>query len=127
MVNYIRYLNNLIIFHERQFPFERFNTSKKLFICLCSVSFVQKPESAEVKVGTLIALMVEEGADWKSVEIPASASAEPPASVASTEPASGPVSVVSAPSGGHVDLHGLTLVTSSFLFDFLELIMRKKC
>ncbi len=59
-------------------------------------------------MGTLIALMVEEGADWKSVEVPATASAEPQQPAAAAEPPSGPVPVVSAPSGGHVDLHGLS-------------------
>jgi len=40
---------------------------------------VQKPENCpDIAVGELIALIVEPGADWKSVEVPATATAAPP-------------------------------------------------
>lgn len=59
----------------------------------------QVPEDTkDVKVGTLIALMVEEGQDWKDVAIPGSAAAAP--TPAAPKAAKAPAST-STPSGGH--------------------------
>ncbi|XP_049765774.1 pyruvate dehydrogenase protein X component, mitochondrial-like [Schistocerca cancellata] len=56
------------------------------------------PENtADVKVGTLIALMVAQGEDWKSVEVPASAGAPPPAPAPAPAP-SAPTAPPPAPS-----------------------------
>jgi pyruvate/2-oxoglutarate dehydrogenase complex dihydrolipoamide acyltransferase (E2) component len=67
----------------------------------------QKPEgSADVKVGTLIAMMVAEGEDWKDVQIPAATGAPTPQPRAATPapqtvapPASTPPPAA-APTGG---------------------------
>ncbi|KAL4622674.1 pyruvate dehydrogenase protein X component, mitochondrial [Arapaima gigas] len=55
--------------------------------------------SRGVHLGTLIALMVEEGEDWKHVKIPAMASAPPPAPKAAAIPPSspGPAAAVALP------------------------------
>ncbi|XP_008274078.1 pyruvate dehydrogenase protein X component, mitochondrial [Stegastes partitus] len=50
--------------------------------------------SRNVRLGTLIALMVEEGQDWKQVEIPPPDAAAPPA----TQAAAPPVAAAAAPS-----------------------------
>ncbi|KAA8590482.1 hypothetical protein FQN60_014416 [Etheostoma spectabile] len=47
--------------------------------------------SRNVRLGTLIALMVEEGQDWKQVEIPAPDAAAPSASPPATDAAAAPV------------------------------------
>ena len=71
---------------------------------LCHVSFgdlmstpcwlFQKPDnSADVSVGTLIALVVDEGDDWQNVQVPASAEAAPKSSA----PASPPPAVAPPP------------------------------
>jgi hypothetical protein len=45
-------------------------------------TFLQVPEDAkEIKVGSLIALMVAEGEDWKSVEVPAAGDTVPASNV----------------------------------------------
>lgn len=48
--------------------------------------------SRNVRLGTLIALMVEEGQDWKLVEIP-----PPDATPPSAVPPAGPTSVLTSP------------------------------
>ncbi|XP_041650614.1 pyruvate dehydrogenase protein X component, mitochondrial [Cheilinus undulatus] len=57
--------------------------------------------SRNVRLGTLIALMVEEGQDWKQVEIPppdaAAPSAAPPAPEAVTAPAVAPIAAPTPP------------------------------
>lgn len=63
-----------------------------MFIVFVYISVnVQVQQDNEIKVGTLIALMVGEGEDWKSVETPSGASggtaAPPPAPAASAAPA----------------------------------------
>lgn len=62
-------------------------------------SFSQKPENSKnVKVGSLIALMVEEGEDWQNVEVPADVTTDQPAAAAA------PSSDTSVPpSGGAPD------------------------
>ncbi|TKS73261.1 Dihydrolipoamide dehydrogenase-binding protein of pyruvate dehydrogenase complex [Collichthys lucidus] len=54
--------------------------------------------SRNVRLGTLIALMVEEGQDWKQVEIPPSEAAAPSASPPATHAAAAPVLSPAAPS-----------------------------
>lgn len=51
--------------------------------------------SRSVRLGTLIALMVEEGQDWKQVEIPAAEA--PPAERAAAAPPAAPASPAPAP------------------------------
>uniref|UniRef100_A0AAQ5ZWE6 Dihydrolipoamide acetyltransferase component of pyruvate dehydrogenase complex n=1 Tax=Amphiprion ocellaris TaxID=80972 RepID=A0AAQ5ZWE6_AMPOC len=72
--------------------------------------------SRNVRLGTLIALMVEEGQDWKQVEIPApdaaAPSAAPPATHAAAPPVVAPNKIVSelrlSPAARHIlDTHGL--------------------
>ncbi|CAL8082529.1 unnamed protein product [Orchesella dallaii] len=59
------------------------------------------PENtADVKVGTLIALTVDEGEDWKSVEVPADAE-QTPAGPKSTESTSAASTSAAPPSGSH--------------------------
>lgn len=57
--------------------------------------------SHNVRLGTLIALMVEEGQDWKQVEIPPpdapAPSAAPPATHAATAPVIAPAAFSSPP------------------------------
>ena len=54
---------------------------------------LQKPDnSADIKVGTLIALMVEEGDDWQNVEVPGEASGAPTPTAAATPPPAAAVS-----------------------------------
>lgn len=70
-------------------------------ICLqtdCCYHF-QKPEnSKDIKIGTLIAVMVEEGDDWQNVEIPAEEAdtAAPAAAVTEAEPSPAPSSAPQA-------------------------------
>lgn len=47
--------------------------------------------SRSVRLGTLIALMVEEGQDWKQVEIPPPEAVTPPSAPAAPAPAPLPV------------------------------------
>ncbi|KAM9352624.1 pyruvate dehydrogenase protein X component, mitochondrial [Symphorus nematophorus] len=54
--------------------------------------------SRNVRLGTLIALMVEEGQDWKQVEIPPPEAAAPSAAPPATEAAAAPVVPPAAPS-----------------------------
>lgn len=54
--------------------------------------------SRNVRLGTLIALMVEEGQDWKQVEIPPPEAAAPSASPPATHAAAAPVLSPAAPS-----------------------------
>uniref|UniRef100_A0A3Q1C933 Dihydrolipoamide acetyltransferase component of pyruvate dehydrogenase complex n=1 Tax=Amphiprion ocellaris TaxID=80972 RepID=A0A3Q1C933_AMPOC len=54
--------------------------------------------SRNVRLGTLIALMVEEGQDWKQVEIPAPDAAAPSAAPPATHAAAPPVVAPAAPS-----------------------------
>ncbi|CAL8082568.1 unnamed protein product [Orchesella dallaii] len=56
--------------------------------------------TADVKVGTLIALTVDEGEDWKSVEVPADAE-QTPAGPKSTESTSAASTSAAPPSGSH--------------------------
>lgn len=51
-----------------------------------SPSLQMEEGSRNVRLGTLIALMVEEGQDWKQVEIPSPDAAAPPATDAATAP-----------------------------------------
>lgn len=53
--------------------------------------------SRNVRLGTLIALMVEEGQDWKQVEIPPPDAAAPSAAPPATEAAAAPVVPPPAP------------------------------
>ncbi|XP_060578333.1 pyruvate dehydrogenase protein X component-like [Ruditapes philippinarum] len=70
-----------------------------------------KPEnSTEVKIGTLIAIMVEEGDDWQNVEIPAET--EPPAeqtaqtsAASSPSPSTAPSPTTQSPVAVPQDLH----------------------
>ena len=67
--------------------------------------------AAGVSVGTPICLMVEEGADWKDVAIPAMETSPTPAAPASAAPTStppapaSPVVAASAPAAGHSYTH----------------------
>lgn len=66
-------------------------------ICLQTnrCSHFQKPEnSKDVKIGTLIAVMVEEGDDWQNAEIPAEEvdAAAPTAAVTEAEASPSPAS-----------------------------------
>lgn len=54
--------------------------------------------SRNVRLGTLIALMVEEGQDWKQVEIPSPDAAPPSAAPPATHAAAAPVVAPAAPS-----------------------------
>lgn len=54
--------------------------------------------SRNVRLGTLIALMVEEGQDWKQVEIPPPDAAAPSAAPPATQAAAAPVVPPAAPS-----------------------------
>ena len=54
--------------------------------------------SRSVRLGTLIALMVEEGQDWKQVEIPPPEAAAPSAAPPATEAAAAPAVPPAAPS-----------------------------
>jgi dihydrolipoamide dehydrogenase-binding protein of pyruvate dehydrogenase complex len=73
--------------------------------------YYQKPEnSTEVKIGTLIAIMVEEGDDWQNVEIPAET--EPPAeqtaqtsAASSPSPSTAPSQTTQSPVAVPQDLH----------------------
>ncbi|XP_065344691.1 pyruvate dehydrogenase protein X component, mitochondrial-like [Cloeon dipterum] len=60
-------------------------------------------DAKDVKVGTLIALMVAEGEDWKDVEMPAAGSAAPPSSSAEAKPAASQAApaVEKKTGGGH--------------------------
>lgn len=75
--------------------------------------------STDVKVGTLIALMVDEGDDWQNVEVPADAGAPPPSPAASESPS--PASVISAPppttssTGSHSSSHLLGPAVKNYL------------
>lgn len=53
--------------------------------------------SRNVRLGTLIALMVEEGQDWKQVEIPAPDAAAPPATHAAAPPVVAPAAASQPP------------------------------
>ncbi|XP_007228215.3 pyruvate dehydrogenase protein X component, mitochondrial [Astyanax mexicanus] len=70
--------------------------------------------SKSVRLGTLIAVMVEEGEDWKQVEIPAPSPAPPAAAPTSTTPVAPPPRSAEAgqlrlsPAARHIlDTHGL--------------------
>lgn len=54
--------------------------------------------SRNVRLGTLIALMVEEGQDWKQVEIPSSDTAPPSEATPATKAVATSVVTSSAPS-----------------------------
>lgn len=54
--------------------------------------------SRNVRLGTLIAVMVEEGQDWKQVEIPPPDVAPPSAAPPTTHEAAAPVVLPAAPS-----------------------------
>lgn len=54
--------------------------------------------SRNVRLGTLIAVMVEEGQDWKQVEIPPPEAAAPSATPPATHEAVAPVVPPAAPS-----------------------------
>lgn len=54
--------------------------------------------SRHVRLGTLIALMVEEGQDWKQVEIPPPEAAAPAATPPPAHAATSPVTPSAAPS-----------------------------
>lgn len=54
--------------------------------------------SRNVRLGTLIAVMVEEGQDWKQVEIPSSDAAPPSEATPATQAAATSVVTSSAPS-----------------------------
>jgi pyruvate/2-oxoglutarate dehydrogenase complex dihydrolipoamide acyltransferase (E2) component len=49
-----------------------------------------REDAKDIKVGTVIALMVAEGEDWKSVEIPKSSDASSPPQTPSSEQTSKP-------------------------------------
>jgi hypothetical protein len=49
-----------------------------------------REDAKDIKVGTIIALMVAEGEDWKSVEVPKSSDASSLAPSPPSEPASKP-------------------------------------
>lgn len=53
--------------------------------------------SRNVRLGTLIALMVEEGQDWKQVEIPPPETAAPSAAPPAPDTAAAPVVAPAAP------------------------------
>lgn len=53
--------------------------------------------SRNVRLGTLIALMVEEGQDWKQVEIPPPEAPAPSAAPPATQSAAAPVAPPAAP------------------------------
>jgi pyruvate/2-oxoglutarate dehydrogenase complex dihydrolipoamide acyltransferase (E2) component len=57
-------------------------------------------DTKEVKIGTLIALMVEEGEDWKDVEIPTGEAAAAPSPSASKKGDAPSTSAPAKPSGG---------------------------
>lgn len=51
------------------------------------ILYVQKPEnSKDVPLGTLIAVMVEEGEDWQNAEMPADVAGDSPTSEAPADP-----------------------------------------
>jgi hypothetical protein len=58
----------------------------------CNIILQVREDAKDVKVGTIIALMVAEGEDWKSVEVPKSSDASssipppPPPPLTSSEP-----------------------------------------
>lgn len=68
-----------------------------LYECL-SPSLQMEEGSRNVRLGTLIALMVEEGQDWKQVEIPPPEAAAPSATPPSAHAAAAPVMPPAAPS-----------------------------
>ena len=62
-------------------------------------SMFKVPEDTkDVKVGSLIALMVGEGEDWKDVQIPGSA---PAAATPAASAAPAPSAATAAPASGH--------------------------
>uniref|UniRef100_A0A8C4EIQ1 Dihydrolipoamide acetyltransferase component of pyruvate dehydrogenase complex n=1 Tax=Dicentrarchus labrax TaxID=13489 RepID=A0A8C4EIQ1_DICLA len=64
--------------------------------------------SRNVRLGTLIALMVEEGQDWKQVEIPPPEAAAPSAASPATHAAAAPVVLRLSPAARHIlDTNGL--------------------
>uniref|UniRef100_A0A673BUF6 Dihydrolipoamide acetyltransferase component of pyruvate dehydrogenase complex n=1 Tax=Sphaeramia orbicularis TaxID=375764 RepID=A0A673BUF6_9TELE len=64
--------------------------------------------SRNVRLGTLIALMVEEGQDWKQVEIPPPEAAAPSAAPDGTQASAAPVVLRLSPAARHIlDTHGL--------------------
>uniref|UniRef100_A0A3B4YSW6 Pyruvate dehydrogenase complex component X n=2 Tax=Seriola lalandi dorsalis TaxID=1841481 RepID=A0A3B4YSW6_SERLL len=68
-------------------------------VCLALSPYFQMEEgSRNVRLGTLIALMVEEGQDWKQVEIPPPDAAAPSAAPPATHAAAAPVVPPAAPS-----------------------------
>jgi hypothetical protein len=44
----------------------------------CNIILQVQEDAKDIKVGTIIAVMVAEGEDWKSVEVPKSSDASPP-------------------------------------------------
>jgi len=60
---------------------------------------VLKPDNTkDIKIGSLIALMVDEGEDWQNVEVPESTAAVPPSAPPPSEPAVSPVTAKSSSS-----------------------------
>ena len=80
-------------------------------ISLCGFFFLsQKPDnSADVTVGTLIALMVDEGDDWRNVEVPAGVEAAPKAAAAGSAPSSPPPAAAPPPPAAPAAVTGTTL------------------
>lgn len=60
-------------------------------------SFQKVPEGTNAKIGDLIALTVEPGEDWKSVEMPSGASGSAPAPSAPSSSAPPPPAAAAAP------------------------------
>jgi hypothetical protein len=52
----------------------------------CNIVLQVQEDAKDVKVGTIIALMVAEGEDWKSVEVPKSSDASSPPPLPSSAP-----------------------------------------
>ena len=74
------------------------------------ILFFQKPDnSADVAVGTLMALMVDEGDDWQNVEVPAGVEAAPKAAAAGSAPSSPPPAAAPPPPAAPAAVTGTTL------------------
>ena len=75
--------------------------SRKSRFCSRSNIVFQKPDGSEnITVGSLIALMVNEGEDWKDVQVPvegAAPSPSPAAAAATTTPAPTPAAAPPQP------------------------------
>ena len=90
----------------------------------------QKPEnSSEVKIGTLIAIMVEEGDDWQNVEIPAETEQQAPESAptpAVSTPTPAPSTTTQTSDTSLQDLHAHGYQFVSLSFDISSLSVSKK-